>query len=82
MGIAGMILGILALILVWMPPASIFALPLVAVGLPLSLAGFRRARRNNGGAGASMATAGITLNLFAAAYIAWAAGWLLTAGWR
>lgn len=82
MGIAGMILGILAIITAWTPPATIVAIPLVAVGLPLSLAGFRRARRNNGGAGASMATAGITLNLFAAAYIGWAAGWLLVGGWR
>ena len=82
MGIAGMTLGILAVILVWIPPAIIVAIPLAAVGLPLSLAGFRRARRNNGGAGASMATAGITLNLFAAAYIGWTAGWLLAGGWR
>ena len=75
MGIAGMILGILAIILVWVPLAGIVAIPLVAVGLPLSLAGFRNARRNNDGGG--MAIAGITLNIVAAAVILL---WLVACG--
>ena len=67
MGIAGMILGILAMIVVWIPVIGIVAIPMVAAGLPLSLVGLRRARRDNEGAG--MAVAGITLNIVAAAVI-------------
>ena len=67
MGIAGMILGILAMIVVWIPVIGIVAIPMVTAGLPLSLVGLRRARRDNEGAG--MAIAGITLNIVAAAVI-------------
>ena len=83
MSIAGIILGILAIITAWMPlTGSIVAIPLAAVGLPFSLVAFRSARRNNDEASAERAIAGITLNLFAAAYIGFAVGWLLTgAGW-
>ena len=77
MGIAGMVLGILAIITVWIPLVGIVAIPLVAVGLPMSLAGFRSARRNNDGAGTGMAIAGITLNLVAAAIILL---WLVACG--
>ena len=67
MGIAGMILGILAMIFVWIPVVGIIAIPLVAVGLPLSLAGLIIARRNDDGAG--MAIAGLVTNVLAAAII-------------
>ena len=67
MGIAGMILGILAMIFVWIPLVGIIAIPLVAVGLPLSLAGLIIARRHDDGAG--MAIAGLVTNVLAAAII-------------
>ena len=68
MGIAGMILGILAMIFLWIPfVGGVIALLMVAVGLPLSGAGLRSARRN--GAGAGMAIAGIVLNVVALAII-------------
>ena len=67
MGIAGMILGILAIIFVWIPVIGLIAVPMVAVGLPLSIVGFRNARRNNTGAG--MAIAGMVTNIVAVAGI-------------
>ena len=64
MGIAGMILGILAMIFLWIPlVGAVIALLTVVIGLPLSGAGLRSARRN--GAGAGMAIAGIVLNVVA-----------------
>ena len=67
MGIAGMILGILAIIFVWIPVIGLIAIPMVAVGLPLSIVGFRNARRLNTGAG--MAIAGMVTNIVAVAGI-------------
>ena len=77
MGIAGMILGILAIILS-VSPLSGLVIPLVglvlstlmvAVGLPLSIAGFRSARRYVTGAGTVFAIAGLTTNVIAAAML-------------
>ena len=68
MGIAGMILGILAMIFLWIPlVGGAIALIAVAFGLPLSGAGLRSARRN--GTGSGMAIAGIVLNVVALAII-------------
>lgn len=67
MGIAGMILGILAMIFVWIPLVGIIAIPMVAVGLPLSVAGLIIARRNDDGAGTAIA--GMVTNVIAAAII-------------
>ena len=67
MGIAGMVLGILAIVFVWIPWTGLIAVPLAAVGLPLSIAGFRNARRENTGAG--MAIAGMVTNIVAAVII-------------
>lgn len=67
MGIAGMILGILAIVFVWIPFIGLIAVPMVAVGLPLSIAGFRNARRHDTGSG--MAIAGMVTNIVAMAVI-------------
>ena len=67
MGIAGMILGILAIIFVWIPFIGLIAIPMVAIGLPLSIIGFRNARRQDTGAG--MAIAGMVTNIVAMAVI-------------
>ena len=75
MGIAGMILGILAIIFVWIPVIGLIAIPMVAVGLPLSVVGFRNARRLNTGAG--MAIAGMVTNIVAVAGILL---WMLLVG--
>ena len=63
MGVAGMILGTLAIILVWIPLIGLIAIPMIAVGLPLSIAGYRNARRHNTGVGT--ARAGIATNTVA-----------------
>ena len=67
MGIAGMVLGILAVIFVWVPVYGLISIPMVAVGLPLSIVGFRNARRE--GAGAGIAIAGMVTNIVAAMII-------------
>ncbi|MCY3802254.1 MAG: hypothetical protein OXG46_11840 [Chloroflexi bacterium] len=61
MGIAGMILGILAFILVWIPVFGIIAWPLILVGLPLSAIGFSRNRKR--GEGSRAAIAGMVMNI-------------------
>ena len=64
MGIAGMVLGILAMVFLWIPFVGwIIALIMVAVGLPLSVVGFRKARRE--GEGAGMSITGMVLNIVA-----------------
>ena len=63
-----MILGILAMVFLWIPFVGAFiALIMVAVGLPLSIVGFRSARRE--GQGAGMSIAGMVLNIVALAII-------------
>ena len=63
MGLAGMILGILAFILVWIPFFGIIAWPLIIVGLPLSAIGFARNRKR--GKGSRMAIVGMVMNIIA-----------------
>ena len=61
MGIAGMVLGIIAVVFAFIPLVGLFiAIPCIAVGLPLSIIGFVRNRRRNQSRG--MATAGIACN--------------------
>ena len=61
-----MILGILAFVLAWIPGFGLLlAMLLVAVGLPLSISNFRNVRRESQDAG--MATAGMVINIIAAA---------------
>lgn len=61
MGIAGMILGIIAVVFAFIPLVGVFiAWPCVAVGLPLSGVGFYRNRK--AGQGTGMAIAGIATN--------------------
>jgi hypothetical protein len=67
MNIAGMVLGIIAVILVWIPFVGLISIPMVLVGLPLSFFGFRGSRRR--GAGVGIAIAGLTTNLIALAVI-------------
>ena len=63
MGTAGMLLGILSIILAALPFIGLIAIPMIAVGLPLSIAGYRNARRHNTGAGT--ARAGMATNTVA-----------------
>ena len=45
MNIAGMVLGIIAVILVWIPFVGLISIPMVLIGLPLSFLAFRRAEK-------------------------------------
>ena len=70
MDIAGMALGILAIVSVWTPLGEIpgwITVPLVVVGLPLSVAAYQNARRNATRIG--IAIAGMATNLVAAAML-------------
>lgn len=78
MGIAGTVLGVLAIICSVPPVSGLVLIPLVgwliaalmvAVGLPLSSAGFRNARRYTTRAGMVFAVAGLTTNIIAAALL-------------
>ena len=70
MDIAGMVLGILAIVFVWTPfggaPEWISA-PLVVVGLPLSIVAYQNARRQATRSG--IAIAGMVTNIVAAAML-------------
>jgi hypothetical protein len=57
MGVAGMVLGILAVVFFWVP---VFNWMLIAVGLPLSIAGLVVGKQR--GEPVGMAIAGIVLN--------------------
>lgn len=71
---AGMVLGIVAAAISWIPILGIFALVIALVGLPLAGIGFARARRT--GVGNSYSIAGIALNTVALLiWFAWAAVW-------
>ena len=68
MDIAGMALGILAIVFVWTPiggASGWITVPLVVVGLPLSIAAYQKARRNATRIG--IAIAGMVTNIVAAA---------------
>ena len=65
MGIAGMVLGILATVFVWLPILGLIAIPIAVVGLPLSIAGLIKGRRRNTGTGTAIA--GVLTNTFAMA---------------
>ena len=60
MSIAGMVLGIVAVTLAWIPLIGIVSIPLVLVGMPLSIIGLIRRRQR--GASIGMAVAGIATN--------------------
>ena len=64
MGIAGMILGIIAVVFGFIPVFGAFiAWPCLAVGLPLSAVGFYRNRK--AGQGTGMSIAGLATNIVA-----------------
>ena len=63
MNIAGMVLGIIAVILVWIPFVGLISIPMVLVGLPLSFFGLQKSRKSGDGVG--IAVAGLTTNLIA-----------------
>ncbi len=67
MSIAGMILGIIAMMFAWIPVIGYISAPLILVGLPLSFLGLRRSRKNRSGVG--MAVTGLILHLLALAFI-------------
>ena len=75
MNIAGMVLGIIAVILVWIPFVGLISIPMVLIGLPLSFLAFRSAEKNREGVG--IAVAGLTTNLIALGAIVL---WLLFVG--
>lgn len=60
---AGMVLGIIALAIVWIPVLGLAALPLALVGTPLAGVGFARSKRS--GAGRGTAIAGLVLGIVA-----------------
>ncbi len=63
MNIAGMILGIIAIMFAWIPVVGFVSIPFVAVGLPLSYFGLRKSQRETAGVG--IAIAGLVTNLIA-----------------
>ena len=63
MNIAGMVLGIIAIMFAWIPVVGFVSIPFVAVGLPLSYFGLRKSKRKKAGVG--MAVAGLVTNLIA-----------------
>jgi hypothetical protein len=64
MGIAGMVLGIIAIVFVSFRIVGIIVtVPCMLVGLPLSIVGLVQGRNN--GTGVGMAIAGLVLNLIA-----------------
>ncbi len=67
MSIAGMVLGIVAVTLAWIPLIGIVSIPLVLVGMPLSIIGLIRRRQR--GASIGMAVAGIATNSVALLFI-------------
>ena len=67
MSIAGMVLGIVAVTLGWIPIIGIVSIPLVLVGMPLSVLGLRQ--NLNRGSGIGMAVAGIATNSIAILFI-------------
>ena len=67
MSIAGMVLGIVAVTLAWIPFIGIVSIPLVLVGMPLSIIGLIRRRQR--GASMGMAMAGIATNSVALLFI-------------
>ena len=68
MGIAGMILGIIAVLFGFIPVFGAFiAFPCIAVGLPLSGVGFYLNKKNNQGIG--MSVAGLVTNIVALVFV-------------
>ena len=67
MNIAGMVLGIVAVTLAWIPIIGTVSIPLVSVGLPLSFFGLRQNMKK--GTGIGMAVTGLVTNLVALAFI-------------
>ena len=67
MSFAGMVLGIVAVTLAWIPIIGVVSIPLVLVGMPLSIIGFRQRRRR--GAGLGVAAAGLVTNSVALVFI-------------
>ena len=64
MGIAGMVLGIIAIVFVWIPLIGPFiAIPCIAVGLPLSGVAIYQGKQR--GTGIGMAVAGLVTCLVA-----------------
>ena len=60
---AGMVLGIIALAIVWIPVLGLAALPVALVGTPLAGVGFARSKRSGVGKGAAIA--GLVLGIVA-----------------
>ena len=67
MSIAGMVLGIVAVTLAWIPLIGIVSIPLVLVGMPLSIISLVQRRQR--GARIGMAVAGIATNSVALLFI-------------
>lgn len=67
MSIAGMVLGIVAVTLGWIPIIGIVSIPLVLVGMPLSIISLIQRRQR--GMGIGMSVAGIATNSVALLFI-------------
>ncbi len=63
-----MVLGIVAVTLAWIPLIGIVSIPLVLVGMPLSVIGLRQSRES--GSGVGIAAAGLATNSLALLFIA------------
>ncbi len=66
MSIAGMILGIMAIMFAWIPIIGFISIPLVIIGLPLSIFGLLRSRTRRRGIG--MAVTGLVTNTAALSF--------------
>ncbi len=76
MGIASLVLGIVALVVAWIPCIGVYTVILSIVGLILGAVGISKAKKT--GQGKGVAIAGLVLNIIATAIsIIW---WLLVAG--
>lgn len=67
MSIAGMVLGIVAVTLGWIPIIGIVSIPLVLVGMPLSIISLIQRRQR--GMGIGMSVAGVATNSVAILFI-------------
>lgn len=71
MGVASLVLGILALVVAWVPCVGVYALLFSIIGLVLGAVALSKAKKTNG-EGKGLAIAGLVCNIVATAIaIAW-----------
>lgn len=63
MGIAGLVIGIIAIIIMWVPVIGMSAIPISIVGIIVSVIAEKKAKTENAPTG--MATAGLVISIIA-----------------